>query len=369
MTPVTSQTIRFEILHLPPEQLNLSSDEVFIEQHGSVQGSALDIAVIRGNVEMVSLLLQQRAKVHNVFYLIWSITLLLAKANVEKNVDQLLQMVATVTLTSDSDSAESINLWKKYSVIIQLLATHHSDFIERVQCTKPSCLYMACAFGVLEFVSLSLELGTDVGDLYRTDDSGSTYWLSLVTIICSGSLLNDVAHRTSTNTDITRLLCHVNWLKYSRIVSTLIEHGLDINHQDISGSFALGIASSEGQSDLVTLLLNSGKADVNLQNKEGMSSLMEASSNGHTEICCSLLHSHAKMNLQDKKGWSALMFAVMDGNRDLVAMFLKNGAQINLQDVTGMSSLMLSSFIGQADVVRVLLKRNAELNLQTHELS
>ena len=174
----------YSLLHLPPEQLNLSSRDVLLKQHDLIQGSALDIAVIKGNVEMASLLLQDGAKVHNVFYLIRSITLLLARANAEKNVDQLQNMVATTTTTKfNGDSAESADLWEKFSVIIRLLATHHSDFIERVQCTKPSCLYMACAFGVLELASLLLELGTDVSDLYRTDDSGSTYWLSLVTII------------------------------------------------------------------------------------------------------------------------------------------------------------------------------------------
>jgi ankyrin repeat protein len=54
---------------------------------------------------------------------------------------------------------------------------------------------------------------------------------------------------------------------------------VDVNHQDSFGTFALGIASREGHADLVRLL-GQCEADVNLQDKEGVCSLMEATSSG-----------------------------------------------------------------------------------------
>ena len=58
---------------------------------------------------------------------------------------------------------------------------------------------MACAFGVLEMVKFLFELGTDVSDLYRTDDSGLSYWSSLITIISSGSLLSAAVSKQSSH--------------------------------------------------------------------------------------------------------------------------------------------------------------------------
>ena len=56
------------------------------------------------------------------------------------------------------------------------------------------------------------------------------------------------------------------------MIRLLTENGLDVNHQDSSGSLALGIASREGNTDLVRLLLHCD-ADVDLQGGAGISSL------------------------------------------------------------------------------------------------
>ena len=139
-----------------------------------------------------------------------------------------------------------------------------------------------------------------------------------------------------------------------------------MNHQDRSGSFALGIASSRGHTDLVRLLLQR-EAGVDLQDGEGTSSLMEATSGGHLEICRLLLRYRAKVDLLDSKGWSALMVAVVAGNVDLVLMLLERGAQINVQDRSGTSSLMLSCLAGYTRVTKILLGHGAEVNLQNSD--
>ena len=330
-------------LHLPlQQQIKIPGKD---DQLSTVRGSALDMAVIRGRVEVVSLLLQYGAKVHNIYYLLRSITLKQAQANAK---------------SGNSDESH----WVKYSIILQILFSHNSDLIGRVQCTNPSTLYMACAFGVEEMVSLLIELGADVSDLYRTDASGLSYWCSFVTIISSGSFLSATAsNKTSSDVD---LLHKMNWDKYSRLISILMENGLDVNHKDSSGSLALNIACREGHTDLVSLLLKY-RADVNLQDGEGLSSLMEAVSCGHREICLLLFRYRAKVNLQDSKGWSALMLAVTAGHIDFVLLLLERRAEINLQDASGTSSLMLSCFSGDTHVTKVLLGHGADVNLQNED--
>ena len=330
-------------LHLPIQQhMQIPGKD---DKLSTVRGSALDMAVIRGRVEVVSLLLQYGAKVYNIYYLLRSITLKQAQSNAK---------------SGNSDESH----WEKYSIILQILFSHDSDLIGRVQCTNPSTLYMACAFGVEEMVSLLIELGADVSDLYRTDVSGLSYWCSFVTIISNGSFLSATAsNKTSSDVD---LLYKVNWDKYSRLISILTENGLDVNHKDSSGSLALNIACREGHTDLVSLLLKC-RADVNLQDGEGLSSLMEAVSCGHLEICLLLFRYRAKVNLQDSKGWSALMLAVTAGHIDFVLLLLERRAEINLQDASGTSSLMLSCFSGDTHVTKVLLGHGADANLQNED--
>ena len=330
-------------LHLPlQQQMQIPGKD---DQLSTVHGSALDMAVIRGRVEVVSLLVQYGAKVHNIYYLLRSITLKQAQANAK---------------SGNSDGSH----WEKYSIILQILFSNNSDLIGRVQCTNPSTLYMACAFGVEEMVSLLIKLGADVSDFYRTDASGLSYWCSFVTIISSGSFLSATAsNKTSNDVD---LLHKVNWDKYSRKILILTENGLDVNHKDSSGSLALNIACREGHTDLVSLLLKC-RADVNFQDGEGLSSLMEAVSCGHLEICLLLFRYRAKVNLQDSKGWSALMLAVTAGHIDFVLLLLERRAEINFQDASGTSSLMLSCFAGDTHVTKVLLGHGADANLQNED--
>ena len=149
----------YSSLHLLPEKIKLPVDASHIN---SMKGSALDIAVLQGTTEIVTLLLQYDAKVHNIFYLFRGIILKQAQENNRNPTDNLMQMIKS---TRNFDP-----YWEKYYIIFQLLFSHDRDLINRLQCTKPSTLYMACAFGVVEMVSLLLELEIDVSDLYRIDD-------------------------------------------------------------------------------------------------------------------------------------------------------------------------------------------------------
>ena len=362
-----SSLTNYSSLHLPPQQIDFSGSDP--SQVECPRGTALDIAVIKGDVEMVSLLLQYHPKIRNIYYLFRSVILKLAHENIKQrtSASSIFFRTALRHKMGYCDQNDQVpSSWESYCSIFQLLFSHDSDLIQRVQCTNPSTLYMACAFGVMEVVNLLLEFGTEASDLYRTDRKGLSYWSSLITIISSKSLLSTDAINQPSK-DITELLNQVRWSETKAILSLLIDNGLDINHRDTSGSFALSIASREGHTDLVEFLLKTRKADVNQQNKEGLSSLMEASAEGYVQICRLLLHYKAKVDLQDEKGWSALMFAVAGGYTDLVVHLLGEGAQANLQDVCGTSPLMLSSFTGHVRITKVLLAHDADVHLQNCE--
>ena len=141
---------------------------------------------------------------------------------------------------------------------------------------------MACAFGNLEMVRLLLELGVKVGDLYRNDENGLSYWSNLITIVSGESLLSAAALNPKHSSHIIHLLSQIDLLKYQEILSILFAHGLDVNYRDNSGSFALGIACREGHTKLVEYLLNLETVNVNQLDINGVSSLMEATAGGNT---------------------------------------------------------------------------------------
>lgn len=332
----------------------------------SIKGTALDIAVIQGNTEMVSLLLQYGNTIHNIYYLFRSVILKQVRESRTSASSDFFRISLNQGVSTSLQNVTGTSSWEKYYIIFQLLFSHDNDLINRVQSTKPSILYIACAFAVLEMIKLLFELGTDISDLYRTDDIGLSYFSSLITIISSGSLLSATSSKQISK-DVVDLLSQVNWLEYKNILSTLLQNGLDINHKDSSGSFALGIASKEGHTKLVEFLLKSRRANINQQDKDGVSSLMEACAGGYVAITHLLLQYRAKVDLQDRKGWSALMFAVAGGYIDLVVHLLGKGAQPNLRDSLGTSPLMLSCFTGHAGITRVLLAHGADTDLQNNE--
>ena len=59
---------------------------------------------------------------------------------------------------------------------------------------------------------------------------------------------------------------------------------------------------------------------------------MLASQNGHVEVVDKLLHHGATVDLQNKNGWSSLMVASQDGHVEVVDKLLHHGATVDLQN-------------------------------------
>ncbi len=119
------------------------------------------------------------------------------------------------------------------------------------------------------------------------------------------------------------------------------ENANDRSSRESTGSFALFLASSRGNTDIVDLLLKEG-AGVDLQDSEGVTSLMRASYYGHIiKTTRSLLQYDADVDLQDKQGWSALMFAVTQNHESIAVLLARKRALINMQNASGTSSQLL----------------------------
>ena len=105
---------------------------------------------------------------------------------------------------------------------------------------------------------------------------------------------------------------------------------LDITIGDVNTySTALHVASQEGKTDCVEMLLKSG-ANINSTNNGGVTALHCASVWGRSDCIEILLKNGANINATDISGWTALQMASSGGKPDCVEILLKFGADSTL---------------------------------------
>lgn len=163
---------------------------------------------------------------------------------------------------------------------------------------------------------------------------------------------------------------------------------------------ALSLAASEGHEEVVKLLLNHPKIDVNTPNSSlvgafpplasavnkghrGISKLLldhpkinvafakaleaNAINNGHTDIA-ELLRNHPKISYG--RGFSSNDINIIAGSSGEEAMrsFLKQGVNVNEKDFFGYTMLMYAAEAENVRVVRLLLDQpNIDINIQNNE--
>ena len=106
-----------------------------------------------------------------------------------------------------------------------------------------------------------------------------------------------------------------------------------------------------GISPLMIVSCNASKLDDEDRNKSALAEL--------------LLERGAQIDLQDKDGMSALMFTTKNGLFGMAKMLLEKGAQIDLQDKSGRSAVMIASENQHWDVGKLLVERGAEVDNTT----
>ena len=125
----------------------------------------------------------------------------------------------------------------------------------------------------------------------------------------------------------------------------------DINAELVEATYA-------GNTARVEQLLKQG-ADVNSEQKNGWTVLMDAAKEGHTEIVKVLIVAGADMT---KYGDTALMFAL--GHTETASALIEAGADVNAKHEDGFTPLLLAARGGQAEMVRVLIEAGADVNAQ-----
>ncbi|CAI8024818.1 Ankyrin repeat domain-containing protein 29, partial [Geodia barretti] len=113
---------------------------------------------------------------------------------------------------------------------------------------------------------------------------------------------------------------------HSDVVEILLEAGADVHQATTKdGSVPLGIAAQEGHTETVQRLLEAG-AIVNHQNKAGTTALLFAGWKGHSELVKLLLGAGAR-DIPDKFGETALSLARANNHNDVACSIYCNTSQ------------------------------------------
>uniref|UniRef100_A0A667ZT22 Uncharacterized protein n=1 Tax=Myripristis murdjan TaxID=586833 RepID=A0A667ZT22_9TELE len=142
-----------------------------------------------------------------------------------------------------------------------------------------------------------------------------------------------------------------------------------VNLADDNGNTALHYSVSHCNYSIVSLILDTGVSDVDLQNKAGYTTVMLASLTapdgpGGMEVVRRLMEL-GRVNIQSSQtGQTALQLAVRHGRVVMVRLLLSCGADTNIQDSQGTTALMFACERGYTHIARLLLERShCDLNL------
>ncbi|XP_063318777.1 KN motif and ankyrin repeat domain-containing protein 2-like isoform X2 [Pelmatolapia mariae] len=136
-----------------------------------------------------------------------------------------------------------------------------------------------------------------------------------------------------------------------------------VNLADDNGNTVLHYSVSHCNYSIVTLILDTGVSDVNIQNNSGYTAVMLASLTapdgpGGMEVVRKLME-QGNINIRSSKtGQTALHLAVRHGRVVMVRLLLSCGADANIQDSQGTTALMFASERGHTHIARLLLERS-----------
>jgi ankyrin repeat protein len=210
--------------------------------------------------------------------------------------------------------------------VVELLLDHHADVDSRTAFGRTS-LSRASLHGELEIARVLLWHGAAV-------DSCDKYgWTPLMLAPRHGHadvvrflLQNGAISETCDNGGWTPLMV-ASYHGQLDVIHLLLESGVTVDSRDNNGWTSLVLASKNGHVDVVSLLLEHG-ATVDSRGDNGWISLMIASRDGRLDVVRLLLENGATVDSRENNGQTSLVIASQNGHLDVVRLLLENGAAV-----------------------------------------
>lgn len=148
------------------------------------------------------------------------------------------------------------------------------------------------------------------------------------------------------------------------MVDILIKNSASVNHKNDDGLTPLMMAVQNGHTEVVKDLFKAGAKEDKSKNNVGATLLMIAARLGHTDIVKLLIDRKNDVNEKNNLGLTAIMIAVIGRQFDIIDILLDSGANINDQTEKGQSALMMAIGKQDLEMVEFLLKKGANLGVK-----
>lgn len=145
-------------------------------------------------------------------------------------------------------------------------------------------------------------------------------------------------------------------------VKSLLSKGVSPNAVDSYGNPMLNLAIKDKSNQVIDLLLQNPKIDVDLSNKSGETPLMIASIEGNLPLVKVLVLKHKA--LIDHISWTPLHYACAKGQFDVAQFLITNGATVDSMSLGNTTPLMMAVQSGNDQLVKLLLDKGADLQLR-----
>jgi len=221
-----------------------------------------------------------------------------------------------------------------------------------------TALHVAAQGGHLACVQVLLEAGADVS--IKDDEDRDPMYLAVkgnhgevVKALVKAGANPNIPFKDDDGT-VHNLLMDSIIVENIEFSLTLIEKDADIYYQDANNITTLLQASHRGLTSVVRALIEKHSSSdfqvsgnhgtwVDISSDEGITPLIAASSEGHLEVVRLLIEiGKANVNTKDKDSTNSLMAAAARGNTDIVELLIQSGALLNEQNVDGHTALMFA---------------------------
>ncbi|SPJ91045.1 related to ankyrin [Fusarium torulosum] len=305
-----------------------------VNETSTLGRSPLGIACAKGLIEVVDLMLQNRADITVMHNNRWT----------------------PVFVASFTGHAE----------VVKLLLENKADitFVDNNGWTP---VYVASSNGHVEVVKLLLEKKADIT---VTDNDG---WTPVFVASFTGHaevvklLLENKADITVADNNGWIPVFVASFTGHAEVVKLLLENKADITVADNNGWTPVYVASSNGHVEVVKLLLEK-KADITVTDNDGWTPVYGASSKGHVEVVVRLLlENKADITVADNNGWTPVYVASLKGHAKVVRLLLENKADITVADNDGWTPVFVASSKGHVEVVKLLLENKADITVTDND--
>ncbi|XP_061838603.1 histone-lysine N-methyltransferase EHMT2 [Nerophis lumbriciformis] len=154
-------------------------------------------------------------------------------------------------------------------------------------------------------------------------------------------------------------------------VLLMLMEGIDPTYQPDSQNrrSALHAAAQRGLLEVCYILLQAG-AQIDAQDRDLRTPLLEAIVNNHIEVARYLVQNGACVYHVETDGYTGLHHSAKQGNLEIVSMLLETGqVDVNGQDNGGWTPIIWAAEHKHVEVIKVLLNRGADVAISDKELN